>query len=138
MNKIIGALVLAVVIVVLLYAGFTKVMTLSAENETLKQNVITLTQTNEQNLKAISEMKELSTLSDSLTLQLKHMSEVQPVATQTVVEKEKLPKSVIEPWFNLNVESSDKTAGGALDLILRLRGELQKAGSQLSHIRENY
>ena len=46
MNKIIGALVLAVVIVVLLYAGFTKVMTLSTENETLKQNVITLTQTN--------------------------------------------------------------------------------------------
>lgn len=55
-----------------------------------------------------------------------------------VVEKEKLPKSVTEPWFNLNVESSDKTAGGALDLILRLRGELQKAGSQLRHIRENY
>ena len=60
------------------------------------------------------------------------------VVTQMVVEKEKLPKSVIEPWFNPNVESNDKTAGGALDLILRLRGELQKAESQLSHIRENY
>ena len=69
MNKIIGALVLAVVIVVLLYAGFTKVMTLSAENEILKQNVITLTQTNEQNLKAITDMKELSDKVDSLTLQ---------------------------------------------------------------------
>ena len=74
MNKIIGALVLAIIIVVLLYAGFTKVMTLSAENETLKQNVITLTQTNEQNLKAVTDMKELSNKVDSLTLQLKHMS----------------------------------------------------------------
>ena len=74
MNKIIGALVLADVVVVLLYAGFTKVMTLSAENETLKQNVITLTQTNEQNLKAIADMKELSDKVDSLTLQLKHMA----------------------------------------------------------------
>ena len=64
--------------------------------------------------------------------------QVQQVATQTVVEKEKLPKSVIEPWFNLNVESSDKTAGGALDLILRLRGELQKADSQLKYVRETY
>jgi hypothetical protein len=50
----------------------------------------------------------------------------------------KLSKSVIEPWFDSKVESSDKTAGGALDLILRLRGELQKADSQLIHIRENY
>ena len=74
MNKIIGALVLAVVIAVLLYVGFTRVMALSAENETLKQNVITLTQTNEQNLKAITDMKELSDKVDSLTLQLKHMS----------------------------------------------------------------
>ena len=81
MNKIIGALVLDVVIVVMLYAGFTKVMTLSAENETLKQNAIALTQTNKQNLKAISEMKELSTLLDSLTLQLKHMAEVQQKQT---------------------------------------------------------
>ena len=61
-----------------------------------------------------------------------------PVATQTVVEKMKLPKSVIEPWFDSKVESDDKTAGGALDLILRLRGELQKADSQLKYIRENY
>lgn len=49
-----------------------------------------------------------------------------------------MPKSVIEPWFDSKVESDDKTAGGALDLILRLRGELQKADSQLRHIRENY
>lgn len=74
MNKIIGSLILAVVIIVLLYAGFTKVMTLSAENEALKQNAITLTKTNEQNLKAIADMKELSDKVDSLTLQLKHMS----------------------------------------------------------------
>lgn len=86
MNKIIGALVLAVVIVVLLYAGFTKVMTLSAENETLKQNVITLTQTNEQNLKAIADMKELSDKVDSLTLQLKHMSEIQQAQTNKAIE----------------------------------------------------
>ena len=65
-------------------------------------------------------------------------TQVQPVATQTVVEKEKLPKSVTEPWFNSKVESNDKTAGGALDLILRLRGELQKADNQLNYIRENY
>ena len=50
-------------------------MTLSAENKILKQNVITLTKTNEQNLKAISEMKELSDKVDSLTLQLKHIRE---------------------------------------------------------------
>ena len=62
--------------------------------------------------------------------------QVQPVATQTVVEKEKIPKSAIEPWFNSNIESSDKTAGGALDLILRLRGELQKAENQLKHVVE--
>lgn len=61
-----------------------------------------------------------------------------PVATQTVVEKEKLPKSVTEPWFNSKVESNDKSAGGALDLILRLRGELQKADRQLIYIGENY
>ena len=52
--------------------------------------------------------------------------------------KEKLPKSVIEPWFDSKVESNDKTAGGALDLILRLRGELQKADNQLRYVRENY
>ena len=86
MNKIIGALVLAIIIVVLLYAGFTKVMTLSAENKTLKQNVITLTQTNEQNLKAIADMKELSDKVDSLTLQLKHMAEVQQVQTNKAIE----------------------------------------------------
>ena len=86
MNKIIGALVLAVVIVVLLYAGFTKVMTLSAENETLKQNVITLTQTNEQNLKAVADMKELSDKVDSLILQLKHMSETQQAQTNKAIE----------------------------------------------------
>lgn len=61
-----------------------------------------------------------------------------PVATKTVVEKEKLPKSVTEPWFNSKVESNDKSAGGALDLILRLRGELQKADRQLIYIGENY
>ena len=49
-----------------------------------------------------------------------------------------MPKSVIEPWFDSKVESDDETAGGALDIILRLRGELQKADSQLRHIRENY
>ena len=65
-------------------------------------------------------------------------NQAQPVATKTVVEKKKLLKSVIEPWFDSKVESDDKTAGGALDLILRLRGELQKADSQLKHIRENY
>ncbi len=86
MNRIIGALVLAVVIVVLLYTGFTKVMTLSAENETLKNNVLTLTQTNEQNLKAVADMKELSDKVDSLTLQLKHMSEIQQAQTNKAIE----------------------------------------------------
>ena len=60
--------------------------------------------------------------------------QAQPVATKTVVEKEKLPKSVTEPWFDSKVESNDKTAGGALDLILRLHGELQKADGQLTNI----
>ena len=86
MNRIIVALVLAVIIAVLLYAGFTKVMTLSAENETLKQNVVTLTQTNEQNLKAVADMKELSDKVDSLTLQLKHMSEIQQAQTNKAIE----------------------------------------------------
>ena len=38
MNKIIGALVLAVVIVVLLYAGFTKVMTHSCGSPQAKRH----------------------------------------------------------------------------------------------------
>ena len=86
MNRIIGVLILAIIIVVLLYTGFTKVMALSAENATLKQNAITLTQTNEQNLKAIADMKELSNKVDSLTLQLKHMSEVQQAQTNKAIE----------------------------------------------------
>ena len=86
MNKMIGALVLADVVVILLYAGFTKVMTLSAENEILKQNAIALIQTNKQNLKAISEMKELSDKVDSLTIQLKHMVEVQQVQTDKAID----------------------------------------------------
>ena len=110
MNKIIGALVLAVVIVVLLYAGFTKVMTLSAENETLKQNAITLTQTNEQNLKAISEMKELSTLLDSLTLQLKHMAEVQQIQTNKAIEGINSLKSKGGEYEMLNTKYPDDPA----------------------------
>ena len=86
MNRIIGVLILAIIIVVLFYTGFTKVMALSAENATLKQNAITLTKTNEQNLKAIADMKELSDKVDSLTLQLKHMSEVQQVQTNKAIE----------------------------------------------------
>ena len=86
MNRIIGVLVLAIIIVVLLYTSFTKVMALSAENATLKQNAITLTQTNEQNLKAIADMKELSDKVDSLTIQLKHMSEVQQMQTNKAIE----------------------------------------------------
>ena len=110
MNKIIGALVLAVVIVVLLYAGFTKVMTLSAENETLKQNVITLTQTNEQNLKAITDMKELSDKVDSLTLQLKHMVEVQQVQTNKAIEELNSFKSKGGEYEMLNTKYTDDPA----------------------------
>ncbi len=110
MNKIIGALVLAVVIVVLLYAGFTKVMTLSAENETLKQNVITLTQTNEQNLKSIADMKELSDKVDSLTLQLKHMSEVQQMQTNKAIEGINSLKSRGGEYEMLNTKYPDDPA----------------------------
>ena len=110
MNKIIGALVLAVVIVVLLYAGFTKVMTLSAENETLKQNVITLTQTNEQNLKAIADMKELSDKVDSLTLQLKHMSEIQQAQTNKAIEGINSLKSKGGEYEMLNTKYPDDPA----------------------------
>ena len=110
MNKIIGALVLAVVIVILLYAGFTKVMTLSAENETLKQNAIALTQTNKQNLKAISEMKELSTLLDSLTLQLKHMAEVQQIQTNKAIEGINSLKSKGGEYEMLNTKYPDDPA----------------------------
>lgn len=110
MNKIIGALVLAVVIIVLLYAGFTKVMTLSAENEALKQNAITLTKTNEQNLKAISEMKELSDKVDSLTLQLKHMVEVQQVQTDEAIEGINILKSKGGEYEMLNTKYPDDPA----------------------------
>lgn len=110
MNKIIGALVLAVVIVVLLYAGFTKVMTLSTENETLKQNVLTLTQTNEQNLKAIADMKELSDKVDSLTLQLKHMAEVQQVQTNKAIEGINSLKSKGGEYEMLNTKYPDDPA----------------------------
>ena len=110
MNRIIVALVLAVVIVVLLYASFTKVMTLSAENATLKQNAITLTQTNEQNLKAIADMKELSDKVDSLTLQLKHMVEVQQVQTDEAIEGINSLKSKGGEYEMLNTKYPDDPA----------------------------
>lgn len=110
MNKVIGSLVLAVVIVVLLYAGFTKVMALSAENETLKQNTIALTQTNEQNIKTISEMKELSDKVDSLTLQLKHMVEVQQVQTDEAIEGINNLKSKGGEYEMLNTKYPDDPA----------------------------
>ena len=110
MNRIIGALVLAVIIVVLLYASFTKVMTLSAENETLKQNVVTLTQTNEQNLKAVADMKELSDKVDSLTLQLKHMSEIQQAQTNKAIEGINSLKSKGGEYEMLNTKYPDDPA----------------------------
>ena len=110
MNKIIGALVLAVVIVVLLYSCFTKVMTLSAENKILKQNVITLTQTNEQNLKSIADIKELSDKVDSLTLQLKHMSEVQQAQTNKAIEGINSLKSKGGEYEMINTKYPDDPA----------------------------
>lgn len=110
MNKIIGSLILAVVIIVLLYAGFTKVMNLSAENEALKQNAITLTKTNEQNLKAIADMKELSDKVDSLTLQLKHMSEVQQMQTNKAIEGINSLKSKGGEYEMLNTKYPDDPA----------------------------
>ena len=110
MNKIIGSLILAVVIIVLLYVGFTKVMTLSAENEALKQNTITLTKTNEQNLKAISDMKELSDKMDNLTLQLKHMSEIQQTQTNKAIEGINSLKSKGGEYEMLNTKYPDDPA----------------------------
>ena len=110
MNRIIGVLVLAIIIVVLFYTGFTKVMALSAENATLKQNAITLTQTNEQNLKAIADMKELSDKVDSLTLQLKHMSEVQQMQTNKAIEGINSLKSKGGEYEMLNTKYPDDPA----------------------------
>ena len=110
MNRIIGVLVLAIIIVVLLYTSFTKVMALSAENATLKQNAITLTQTNEQNLKAIADMKELSDKVDSLTLQLKHMSEVQQMQTNKAIEGINSLKSKGGEYEMLNTKYPDDPA----------------------------
>ena len=110
MNRIIGVLVLAIIIVVLFYTGFTKVMALSAENATLKQNAITLTKTNEQNLKAIADMKELSDKVDSLTLQLKHMSEVQQMQTNKAIEGINSLKSKGGEYEMLNTKYPDDPA----------------------------
>ena len=110
MNRIIGVLVLAIIIVVLLYTSFTKVMALSAENATLKQNAITLTKTNEQNLKAIADMKELSDKVDSLTLQLKHMSEVQQMQTNKAIEGINSLKSKGGEYEMLNTKYPDDPA----------------------------
>jgi hypothetical protein len=110
MNRIIGALALAIIIAVLLYTGFTKVMALSAENATLKQNAITLTQTNEQNLKAITDMKELSDKVDSLTLQLKHMVEVQQEQTNKAIEGINSLKSKGGEYEMLNTKYPDDPA----------------------------
>ena len=110
MNRIIGVLALAIIIAVLLYTGFTKVMALSAENATLKQNAITLTQTNEQNLKAIADMKELSDKVDSLTLQLKHMSEVQQMQTNKAIEGINSLKSKGGEYEMLNTKYPDDPA----------------------------
>ena len=110
MNRIIGVLVLAIIIVVLFYTGFTKVMALSAENATLKQNAITLTKTSEQNLKAIADMKELSDKVDSLTLQLKHMSEVQQMQTNKAIEGINSLKSKGGEYEMLNTKYPDDPA----------------------------
>ena len=110
MNRIIGVLVLAIIIVVLFYTGFTKVMALSAENATLKQNAITLTKTNEQNLKAIADVKELSDKVDSLTLQLKHMSEVQQMQTNKAIEGINSLKSKGGEYEMLNTKYPDDPA----------------------------
>ena len=110
MNRIIGVLALAIIIAVLLYTSFTKVMALSAENATLKQNAITLTQTNEQNLKAITDMKELSDKVDSLTLQLKHMSEVQQAQTNKAIEGINSLKSKGGEYEMLNTKYPDDPA----------------------------
>ena len=110
MNRIIGVLVLAIIIVVLLYTSFTKVMALSAENATLKQNAITLTETNKQNLKAIADMKELSDKVDSLTLQLKHMSEVQQMQTNKAIEGINSLKSKGGEYEMLNTKYPDDPA----------------------------
>ena len=110
MNRIIGVLVLAIIIVVLFYTGFTKVMALSTENATLKQNAITLTQTNEQNLKAIADMKELSDKVGSLTLQLKHMSEVQQIQTNKAIEGVNSLKSKGGEYEMLNTKYPDDPA----------------------------
>ena len=110
MNRIIGVLALAIIIVVLFYTGFTKVMALSAENATLKQNAITLTKTNEQNLKAIADMKELSDKVDSLTLQLKHMSEVQQMQTNKAIEGINSLKSKGGEYEMLNTKYPDDPA----------------------------
>ena len=110
MNRIIGVLVLAIIIVVLLYTGFNKVMVLSAENATLKQNAITLTKTNEQNLKAITDMRELSDKVDSLTLQLKHMSEVQQMQTNKAIERINSLKSKGGEYEMLNTKYPDDPA----------------------------
>ena len=110
MNRIIGVLVLAIIIVVLLYTSFTKVMALSAENATLKQNAITLTKTDEQNLKAIADMKELSDKVDSLTLQLKHMSEVQQMQTNKAIEGINSLKSKGGEYEMLNTKYPDDPA----------------------------
>ena len=85
-------------------------MTLSAENETLKQNVLTITQTNEQNLKAIADMKELSDKVDSLTLQLKHMSEVQQMQTNKAIEGINSLKSKGGEYEMLNTKYPDDPA----------------------------
>ena len=110
MNRIIGVLVLAIIIVVLFYTGFIKVMALFAENATLKQNAITLTQTNEQNLKAIADMKELSDKVDSLTLQLKHMSEIQQAQTNKAIEGINSLKSKGGEYEMLNTKYPDDPA----------------------------
>ena len=85
-------------------------MTLSAENETLKQNVITLTQTNKQNLKSIADMKELSDKVDSLTLQLKHMSEIQQTQTNKAIEGINSLKSKGGEYEMLNTRYPDDPA----------------------------
>lgn len=110
MNRIIGVLALAIIIAVLLYTSFTKVTALSAENATLKQNAITLTQTNEQNLKAIADMKKLSDKVDSLTLQLKHMSEVQQMQTSKAIEGINSLKSKGSEYEMLNTKYPDDPA----------------------------
>ena len=110
MNRIIVALVCAIVLCALAYAGFMKIYDLSNENATLRQNIQTLTEANQSNINTINKITELSNKIDNLNIALKHMSDTQDTKTNSAITSINKLKSNGGEYEILNTKYPDDPA----------------------------